>query len=176
MTPRTLKIALAVSVALNLFAAAAAVTTVVGRAKVEKQVEAARTPPGRSASFRQLLSQMDPQVRERVRTTLRASAMAARPDFEEARSARRQAIALSTGADFDPVRAKALLDQSRNAEMRGRARLEADAVQLLATLEADDRKALAQILSRRGGRNARAQSAAQPARAAPAAPAAAPAQ
>lgn len=168
MTPRTLKIALAVSVALNLFAGAAAVTTFVGRAKVEKQVEAAQTPPARNTSFRQLLAQMDPQVRERVRTTLRASAMAARPDFEEARSARRQAIALSTGADFDPVRAKALLDQSRTAEMRGRARLEADAVQLLATLETGDRKALAQLLSRRGGRNARAQSAVRPAAPAPA--------
>lgn len=167
MTSRTLKIVLAVSVALNLFAAAAAVTTFVGRAKVEKQVEAAQTPPGRNASFRQVLSQMDPQVRERVRTTLRASAMAARPDFEQARGVRRQAVALSGSPDFDAAKVKALLDQSRSAEMRGRARLEADAVQLLSTLEADDRKALAQILSRRG-RNARPQNAARPEAPAPA--------
>ena len=63
---------------------------------------------------------------------------------------RRQATALARSADFDPARAAALLEQSRAAELRGRARLEADAVAVLATLEPDDRAALSEILTRRG--------------------------
>jgi uncharacterized membrane protein len=43
-----------------------------------------------------------------------------------------------------------LLEESRNAELRGRARLETNAVALLATLEPDDRQALTEILARRG--------------------------
>lgn len=154
MNSRTLKIALAVSVALNLFAAAAAVTTWVGRSKVEARVEAQAQAP-RSATFRQVLEQMHPEVRDRVRATLHASALSAKPDFEEARDARRRAIALSGEPAFDAAQVKALLDQSRDAEMRGRAKLEADAVRLLSTLDAGDRKALSQLLSRRGGRGGR---------------------
>ena len=154
MSSRWLKIALAVSVALNLFAVAAAVTTFVTRARVEAKVEAQNSPPRRT-TFRQVLDQMNPAVRVRVRSTLHAAAEAAHPDFEQARAARREAVALSSQPDFDAAKVQALLDTSRAAEMRGRARLEAGAVQLLATLGPDDRKALAQMLSRRGGRNSR---------------------
>jgi uncharacterized membrane protein len=93
---------------------------------------------------------MDPEVRQHVRSTLRASAMAARPDFEASRAARRQAVELMRVPTPDAAAANALLDQSRAAEMRGRARLEHDATALLATLEPKDRQALAVILSRRG--------------------------
>lgn len=155
MNAGTLKIALAVSVALNLFAVAAGVTVFVTRAEVEKQVEAQQRPT-RVGSPMRLIDRLDPAVRERVRDTMRASARAARPDFEEARLKRRQVIDMGRSASFDPVRAAALLEESRNAELRGRARLEADAVVLLATLEPDDRRVLSEILTRRaraGGRD-----------------------
>lgn len=149
MSPRAVKIALAASVAINLFAAAAVTTLFVTRAQVEGRVEAQHRP-ARAGSPMRLIDQLDPAVRERVRDTLRASALAARPDFEEARLKRRQAVEMGRSATFDTTRAAALLEQSRTAEMRGRARLEADAVALLATLDPDDRRALSEILTRRG--------------------------
>lgn len=149
MTARTLKIALAASVALNLFAVAAGATLLVGRANVERRIEAQHRAP-RDNSLMAVVSGLDPEVRDRVRAILRASALAARPDFEETRLKRREAISMSRSASFDPVRVAALLEQSRAAELRGRARLEADAVALLATLEPDDRVALSEILTRRG--------------------------
>lgn len=149
MSPKTLKIALIGSVALNLFALAAGATLLVTRAQVEDRVEAQHRP-ARAGSPMRLIEQLDPAVRERVRDTLRASALAARPDFEEARLKRRQAVEMGRSATFDAARAEALLGESRTAELRGRARLEADAVALLATLEPDDRRALSEILTRRG--------------------------
>ena len=126
MSPRTLKIALAASVALNLFAAAAGATLLVGRADVERRIDAQHRAP-RDRSFMAVVEGLDPAVRERVRDTLRASAREARPDFEETRLKRRQATALVRSGEF-----------------------EADAVAVLATLEPDDRAALSEILTRRG--------------------------
>ena len=149
MSSRTLKIALAASVALNLFAVAAGATLLVSRADVERRLDAQHRPP-RDRPFMAVVERLDPDVRDRVRDTLRASAREAHPDFEETRLKRRQATALVRSANFDPDRVSALLEESRAAEMRGRARLEADAVGVLATLEPDDRAALSEILTRRG--------------------------
>jgi len=149
LSPKALKIALAASVALNLFAIAAGATVLVARAKVEDRIEAQQRP-ARESSLMAVARKLDPQVRQRVRETLKASALAAKPDFEEARQKRRAAIDLADQPDFDPVRARTLLEESRAAEIRGRARLEADAVQLLGTLEPADRQALSEILTRRG--------------------------
>jgi len=154
MTPegksRALKIALAVSVALNLFAVVGGATAVITRANVDQKVEDQRRP-GRDASVPQILATLDPEVRERVGQGLKASALAARPDFEAARSARRAAVAATSATNaFDPAAVSALLETSRTAELRGRARLESDAVALLATLQPDDRQAMGAILSRHG--------------------------
>ena len=149
MTPRTLKIVLAASVALNLFALATGATLLIGRATVEQRIEAQHRSP-RSHPFMTVVEGLDPEVRDRVRGALRASARAARPDFEETRLKRREAIELARSPDFDPVRVSALLEESRVAELRGRARIEADAVRVLGTLEPDDRAALSEILTRRG--------------------------
>lgn len=147
-SPRALKIALAASVALNLFAIAGGVTLWVTKTKAEDKIEAAQVP-GRQSSFKDILAGMEPETRQRVRQTFRASAMAARPDFEASRAARRQAVELMRGPNPDAAAANALLDQSRAAEMRGRTRLEHDATAVLATLDPDDRQALAIILMRR---------------------------
>lgn len=155
MSPRTLSIALAVSVALNLFAVVAGASLWVGLSREQDRIEAQRQAP-RIRSTMMLIDQLDPAVRDRVRTTLRASAMAAKPDFDEARLKRREAVAETRAGTFDATRIRSLLAESRDAELRGRARLEADAVALLATLEPDDRRALSEILTRRGrsgGRN-----------------------
>ena len=154
MTSRTLKIVLAVSVALNRFAVAGGVAAVVTRAPMDQHVEAQQSP-GRERAFRDIVAALDPQVRDRVRATLRASAMAVHPDFEDARAARREAIALTEAATFDPAAVDALLERSRAAEQRGRARLEHEAVALLATLGPQDRQALGVILKRHGRREGR---------------------
>ena len=149
MNARTLKIALAASVALNLFALAAGATLLVGRAEVQHRLEAEHRAP-RERPFLAVIEGLDPDVRDRVRQTLRASARTAHTDFREARLKRREATALARSPEFDPVQVSTLLDQSRAAELRGRARIEADAVSVLATLEPDDRAALSEILTRRG--------------------------
>ena len=146
---RTLKVALAVSVALNLFAVAGGVTFWVTKTKAETVIQASRAP-GREATYREIVRGMDPAARQRVRAAFRASAMAAKPDFEQSRKARREAIELSKAETFDPVAVAGLLDQSRAAEIRGRTRMERDTIALLATLDTTDRQALSVILSRRG--------------------------
>ena len=73
MNTRSLKIALAASVALNLFALAAGATLLVGRADVERRLEAQHRAP-RDRPFMAVVEGLDPAVRERVRETLRASA------------------------------------------------------------------------------------------------------
>lgn len=149
MTSKTLKIALAVSVALNVFAAAGAVTYVVNRDRIERKIEDQRRP-GREGPLAEVLADLDPAVRDRVRSALRESALAARPDFEAARAARREAIDVAGQPTLDAVRVQSLLDQSRAAEMRGRTRLENGAVAVLGTLTPDERKALTPILQRKG--------------------------
>lgn len=149
MTPKTLKIALAVSVALNVFAVAGAVTYVVNRDRIERKIEDQRRP-GREGPLAEVLADLDPAVRDRVRTALRESALAARPDFEAARAARRQAIDIAGQPTLDAARVQSLLEQSRVAEMRGRTRLENGAVAVLGTLTPDERQALTPILQRKG--------------------------
>lgn len=162
MSARTLKIALATSVALNLFAIAAGVTTVVAQAREEQRIEAQQRAPRDRAPVHAVLARLDPEVRQRVKATLKASALAARPDFEEARTRRREAVALAASDGFDAARVTALLDESRAAELRGRSRLEADAVVLLGTLEPADRAAVSDILNRRGRNGGRDQRPAEP--------------
>ena len=147
MTSRSLKIALAVSVALNVFAATAVGAVWVARDKIEHRI-AESHKSGRSEPVWDVIERMDPTVRDQVKAQLRAAAMQARPDFEEARAARREAIALTGAETFDPVAVAALLERSRASEARGRSRLEAGAVEVLSQLSPTDRKALAPILSR----------------------------
>lgn len=156
MSPKTLKIALAVSVALNVFALAAGATLLIGRDKVEAQVQDQRRP-GRENSAMALIQQVSPDSRASVRQSLRDNALAAKPDFEQARDLRRQAIAAAKADPFDGAQVTALLAQSRDAELRGRARLEAGAVGVLETLSPQDRAVVADILARRRGGGERGQ-------------------
>ena len=151
MNTRTLAIvlgvALAASVAVNLFAATATYTALSGQDGIERRIEG----PGRDdrrPSPRELVAALDPEVRGRVRQALRDAGLAARPDFQQAREARRQAIAAAAADPYDAALVARLLDQSRAAEIRGRQRLEADTRAILGTLGPADRAAFAQILRR----------------------------
>lgn len=154
MNTRTLAIvlgvALAASVAVNLFAATASYTALTAR---DRGADSGAMHNGgeRRLSSRELVAALNPQVQAPVREALRAAGMAAHDDFQQARELRRQAIAAAGADPFDPVRVDALLDQSRAAELRGRETLEADALKILATLEPADRAAFAGILNRGKG-------------------------
>lgn len=154
MNNRALTIAVIASVALNLFAVAAATTLWISRDHVEHRVAEQRRP-GRRVPMMAIAESFDPAVRDRVRDTMRASALAARPDFEAAREARRDAVEMAGAETFDPAAVIALLDTSRAAELRGRQRLERDMVTLLGSLDPDDRAALAPALTRSGGSGGR---------------------
>lgn len=148
MTGRALKIALAVSVALNVFALAGGGAYLISRQQVDRKVEDQRRG-GRQGPLTEVLADLDPAARDRARQAMRQSALAARPDFEAARTARREAIEAAGAEQMDVARVRLLLDQSRAAELRGRARLENDAVSILAGMDPKDRKAMTPILQRK---------------------------
>ncbi len=150
MSSPALKIALGVSVAINVFALAIGATVLVRQDQLEDRMDAHRRQFRDRPPIMAVVESLDPEIRDRVRGELRASALSGRPDFEAARARRREAIALARSDRFDPAEVRRLLEESRTAELRGRARLESDAVGVLETLEPDDRAALAEILTRRG--------------------------
>lgn len=152
MSSRALKLALIASVGVNLFALVVGLILWFGVQRAETEAGAQRQAI-RQEPVMALVGQLEPQRRAEVRQALRASALAAKADFEAARAARREAVAGAAAETFDQARVQALLEQSRLAEMRGRARLESGAVEVLAGLDQSDRAALAPLLSRhRGGR------------------------
>lgn len=169
MNQRTLKIALAASLALNLFAGAAGVTAYLNRSAATERVDETRPERVRIPAM-EVIETLEPPQRERVRTMLREAALAARPDFREARQARREAIVLTESEAFDAAAVRTLLEQSRASELRGRARLEGDAVRVLSELNAEDRARMAVILMRHGPRHHQRDQAPQAAPAEPAAP------
>lgn len=146
MAGRTVKVALVASVALNvlLLAGGTALWMTAREAnRAEQSIKATR-----SETIMELVRTRSPEVAGKIEERLREVALTARPDFQEARAARREAIALTASDNFDPTVVAGLLEQSRASEMRGRARLEAGAVDILADQKAEDRKALSRILSR----------------------------
>lgn len=147
MSRRTLGWLLALSLALNAFAVAGGVAAWRQWKAVETRV--AERLPQRNGSFRQAMASLSPDTRDRVETTLRAAALEARPDFERAREARRQAIARSSDPTMNRAAVSALLAESRDAELRGRARLEVAMLDLFETLSPEERAALSPMLARR---------------------------
>lgn len=152
MTNRGWKIALAASVALNVFGVAGGVAAWIAHEKALTRNPVSPAPSGDSPGFSQIMDGLDPATRQRVRETLRASAKAARPDFQAGREARQKAIALAASPTGDVAEISRLLDQSRAAEMRGRERMERSTAPLFATLDPADRQTLSVILKRRSTR------------------------
>lgn len=148
MSGRRLKILLAASVAFNIFAVASGAALWVSNQKVKREI-GELSKAGQRKPLSDLVGTIGEPEASRIMETLRSKAMEAKPDFEQARAARREAIRLAEGESFRPVEVAALLEQSRAAELRGRGRLEATAVDVLASLSTEDRRKLAPILSRR---------------------------
>lgn len=146
MASRKIKLALVASVALNVFLVAGGTAVWITAREAREAERMTRTT--RTDTLMEMVSTRSPEVAAAMEVRLRDVAMAARPDFQEARAARRQAIAITASDDFDPVVVAGLLEQSRASEIRGRARLESGAVEILNDQKPEDRKALARILAR----------------------------
>lgn len=86
MNARGLKIALAASVALNIFAVAGAGAAWMAAKRVKEAAAEARQP-GRSEPVWAVVEARPPAVRDQIKREMRATALEARPDFEEARAA-----------------------------------------------------------------------------------------
>ncbi|MFN3814667.1 MAG: periplasmic heavy metal sensor [Brevundimonas sp.] len=143
-------IALAVSLAVNVFAVAAGVAAYVNQTAAEERIERSRGDRTPRVPLMEVIDTLDPSSRDQVRETLRQAALAARPDFQESREARRGAVAMAESQSFDAAAVSALLEQSRASELRGRARLESEAVRMLSELNPEDRARMAAILKRQG--------------------------
>ena len=150
MTTKTLKILLGLSIALNVFALAGGSALAILQHRSEARLDEMKRP-GRDSPMQEIVRNLDPEAREQARAAMRDAATAARPDFEAARTARRQAIQLSQSEAFDAEAVTVLLATSRDAEQRGRAILEEGAVRTLSSLNPEDRKAMSVLLNRRGG-------------------------
>ncbi len=160
MTARAMKIGLIVLAVINVFALAAVATMAVSLNRIESRVEDQRRPGRGDRGPWEAIAALSPETRDRVKTTLRESALAARPDFEESRTARKAALSHALETPYDGAAVRTLLASSREAEMRGRARIEDDTTALLDTLTVEERAAVAPLLSRhgprgRGGRDGR---------------------
>ena len=152
MSARNLKLALGVSVVLNVFLLAGGGAFWWSSQQAAKLAELERTPR-LSVPAVELVNTRSPEVAETVLAELRQIAMSAHEDYQEARTARRAAIDITASDQFDVARVSSLLERSRASEIRGRARLESGVVDMLSRLEAEDRKALAPLLSRKRPRN-----------------------
>ncbi len=151
MTPRQLKIALGVSVALNLFAIGALASGAILGPRLARE----EAPPPARVPMLQVVESLPEAQRDTVRQTLRENALAARPDFREARQARVEAVELASSPRFDRAVVTEALARSTAAEMRGRARLEQGALDMLEALPPEQRADLAPILTKTGARHRR---------------------
>jgi uncharacterized membrane protein len=142
MRSNPLKIALAVSVLTNAILAAAVVAGVVNFSQALKEGDRQRqhTPLGG------VEQQLDPPLRARLKDSMRAVALTAKPDFLEARAARRHAAELAAAPSFDRVATESELIKARAAEERFRARMESGLLDFMQQQSPETRATLAKVL------------------------------
>jgi len=159
---KAMKIAFAVSVALNLFLlGAVAAGFLVGQRAIRDRVD--RMPLFVAAR------ELPEAEQQRLREGLRSAAVSARRDFRDAREARRRAVELAGADRYDKAAVLKALDRARAAELRGRAKLETGMAEAFEGLDAEARKTLAPSLVRppRGRHKVRFRDGEPPAEAAP---------
>lgn len=143
MSPRSLKIALAVSMTLNVFVVGAVAGGLIVGGRVLQERREARAP------VYALARSLDAEERQRVTGALRATALASRDDFRAARAARREAVELAGAETFDRAAIEAALARSHRSEDASRQRLEAALLDLMADMSQAERQVLALALARR---------------------------
>ena len=149
MNGKGLAIALAASLALNIFVLGAVAGAYGTRVRTEQQ----RAAPGGNPMMR-AGDRLPEGPREAYRLRLREQSQATQPLLREAREARMDAARALAADKFDAAAVTAAFARARTADLQARERLEASVVQFAAGLSTDERRALAQGLRQppRGGR------------------------
>ncbi|TPG40598.1 periplasmic heavy metal sensor [Sphingomonas koreensis] len=139
-----LRIALAVSVILNLFLAGALVAGLVSLHKGGRMINA--------GSLRVAGAELPVAERRQFRKALREARRSMSPTIAEARRMKAQAAALLRQPTIDQAAVNAALDRARSDDTAIRAAVERQAVSFAATLPASDRAKLADAMTRRADR------------------------
>lgn len=142
MTERPVKIALAASVLLNIFLAAA----LIGGAASVRRLAKPGIGPG---SLRVAGAELPRDTRQAFRRHLRAARRDVRPEIAASRAARQQASTLLEQRVLDRAALDGALARARTADFAVRARLEASAVDFIASLAPADRMRLAEAMRQR---------------------------
>lgn len=141
MSPRLLWIALAVSLAVNIFVVGVFAGALGSRARV--------APPPGGQGGNPLMAAADelPEgLRGAYRERIRAESLAARPQLLAAREARLEAARILAQPDYDPEAAADALRRARDAELAARARLEEVVIDFAGDMEPGQRRVLARGL------------------------------
>lgn len=148
MRGRGLRIALVVSLVLNMFL----VGGITGAAIMWSKTETRRplNGIGRPARLRQASEDLQPDNRRALRQAVRAAARSVRPQARRARAARIEARDLLMKPDFDRAAFEAALARARADDIAIRTRLEQSVVGVVATLPAEERAVLAKGLETSG--------------------------
>jgi uncharacterized membrane protein len=136
------KIALAVSLALNLFI----IGTVVGAGFQRHRAVEMRGAPAPGNPMMRAGDSLPPPERQAYRMHLRQAALANQPLLAANRAARDKVADAFSAPNFDVTAAQAALAASRDAENTARTQLENALVDFAKTLPADQRKMLAEGL------------------------------
>lgn len=147
MSDGRLKIALAISILLNLFALGAGTGAVLmwSRVTAEPAASVVRRSPIRRAG-----DALPPAEREQFRLLMRATAHDGRSTRLQAQESRREAAALFLQPRFDVGAVNAALSRARTADFALRSRLETAVVEFASGISVQDRTALARNLGRGG--------------------------
>lgn len=141
MTGRTLKIALAVSLAVNLFV----LGVLGGGLFMASQLMRELRDVGGPHPVR-VIGVLPDAERDAARERMREAARLAMPELRQARQARREAARLASAETFDRAAIEAALARAYASEGRGRAALDDGLLDILSGLEADQRAELAPAL------------------------------
>lgn len=146
MTSSRIKVALAASLALNLFIVGAVAGAAGMQARLSKKVPESSTRGNTSALMR--AAEVLPEgKREQYHARLKAEGEKAQADFRAARAARVKASALIAAPTYDQARIEALLAQARTHDVSARTRFETAVIEFAATLTPAERKVLGERLS-----------------------------
>lgn len=146
MTSSRIKIALAASLALNLFVIGAVAGAAGMQARLTKKAPETSTRGNTSALMR-AAEVLPPAKREAYIARLKTEGENAQADFKAARAARVRASDLIAAQNYDQRRIEDLLAEARTHDVLARTRFESAVVQFAASLTPAERKVLGERLS-----------------------------
>ena len=143
MSPRALKIGLALSLVLNMFLLMA-----VGGAIAMRNQLMTNDRSNRPNSIMRIAKDMPPESRKAMRRVLREAVVATMPDLKTAHDARIAAADSLAAAKPDRALIDRNLQKARESEMRARAGMETAAVSYALTVSPEDRALIAESFRR----------------------------